>query len=269
MNPPKETDMATTVRTPATKPPTTGNPMSSTRKTALVAGIFYLITFISIPTLALYGPLKNHRDWILTSGSSTGVLVGAFLEVIVALAGIGTAVTLYPVVKRQNEGMALGFVTSRLLEAAMIFTGVLSLLSLVTLRHSLGAAGGANAAALVTAGASHVAVYNGTMLLGQTLMPCINALLLGTLMYRSRLVPRIIPVLGLIGAPLLIAAVIATLFGGDIGHVSAFRAIATLPVAAWELSLGLWLVIKGFRPSPITAGMTAADTAPAYHDVTA
>jgi len=107
------------------------------------------------------------------------------------------------------------------------------------------------------------------MLLGQTLMPCINALLLGSLMYRSRLVPRIIPVLGLIGAPLLIAAVIATLFGGDIGHVSALRAIGTLPVAAWEFSLGVWLVVKGFRPSPITAGMTAADTAPAYHDVTA
>ena len=241
--------------------------MTPLRKTALVAGVFYLITFISIPTLALYGPLKNHRDWILTSGSSTGVLVGAFLEVIVALAGIGTAVTLYPVVKRQNEGMALGFVTSRLLEGAMIFTGVLSLLSLVSLRQ--GGAAGANAAALVATGASHVAVYNGTMLLGQTLMPCINALLLGTLMYRSRLVPRIIPVLGLIGAPLLIAAVIATLFGGDIGHVSALRAIATLPVAAWEFSLGVWLVVKGFKPSPITAGMTAADTAPAYHHVTA
>ena len=187
---------------------------------------------------------------------------------IVALAGIGTAVTLYPVVKRQNEGVALGFVTSRLLEAAMIFTGVLSLLSLVTLRHDLGGAAGANAAALVTTGASHVAVYNWTMLLGQTLMPCINALLLGSLMYRSRLVPRIIPIVGLIGAPLLLAAVIAALFSGSIGHVSAFQAIATFPVAAWEFSLGVWLVVKGFKPSPITADMTAADTAPAYHDVT-
>jgi hypothetical protein len=252
--------MTTIMRTTATKPPATRIPMSSTRKTALVAGIFYLITFISIPTLALYGPVKNHRDWILSSGGHTGVLVGAFLEVVVALAGIGTAVTLYPVVKRQNEGAALGFVTSRLLEAAMIFTGVLSLLSLVTLRHDLGGTAGANAAALVTTGASHVAIYNWTMLLGQTLMPCVNALLLGSLMYRSRLVPRVIPVLGLIGAPLLTAAVIATLFGGDIGHVSAFRAIATFPVAAWELSLGLWLVVKGFRPSPITAEMDAAST---------
>jgi hypothetical protein len=197
------------------------------------------------------------------------VLVGAFLEVIVALAGIGTAVTLYPVVKRQNEGMALGFVTARVLEAAMIFTGVVSLLSLVSLRHDLGGATGASAAALVTTGASHVAVYNGTFLLGQTLMPCINALLLGTLMYRSRLVPRVIPVLGLIGAPLLLIAVIATLFSGGLGHISAFAAIATLPVAAWEFSLGVWLVVKGFKPSPITADMTATDTAPAYHDVTA
>jgi hypothetical protein len=234
----------------------------------MVAGIFYLITFISIPTLALYGPVKNHRDWILSSGSHTGVLVGGLLEVIVALAGIGTAVTLYPVVKRQNEGVALGFVAARVLEAAMIFTGVLGLLSLVTLRHDLGGAAGANAAALVTTGASHVAVYNGTMLLGQTLMPCVNALLLGSLMYRSRLVPRIIPIVGLIGAPLLLAAVIVTMFSGGIEHISAFQAIATLPVAAWEFSLGVWLVVKGFRPSPITAGMEAASSPPAYSDVT-
>src|ERR1039458_9987343 len=94
--------MAATVQTPATKTAKT-IPMTSTRKTALVAGVFYLITFISIPTLALYGPVKNHRDWVITAGSHTGVLVGGFLEVIVALAGIGTAVTLYPVVKRQHE----------------------------------------------------------------------------------------------------------------------------------------------------------------------
>jgi hypothetical protein len=196
------------------------------------------------------------------------VLVGGLHEVIVALAGIGTAVTLYPVVKRQNEGVALGFVAARVLEAAMIFTGVLGLLSLVTLRHDLGGAAGANAAALVTTGASHVAVYNGTMLLGQTLMPCVNALLLGSLMYRSRLVPRIIPIVGLIGAPLLLAAVIVTMFSGGIEHISAFQAIATLPVAAWEFSLGVWLVVKGFRPSPITAGMEAASSPPAYSDVT-
>jgi hypothetical protein len=235
-------------------------PMDSMRKTALVAGLFYLITFVSIPTLALYGPVKNHRDWILASGSHTGVLVGGLLEVIVALACIGTAVTLYPVLKRQNEGVALGFVAARVLEAGLIFTGVVSLLSLVTLRQDLGGATGANAAALVATGASHVAIYNWTFLLGQSLMPAINALLLGSLMYRSRLVPRVIPALGLIGSPLLIIAVIATLSGG-IGQYSSLAALAALPVAAWELSLGVWLVLKGFRASPITAGTTAGQPA--------
>jgi Domain of unknown function (DUF4386) len=257
--------MATTIQTPAAKPLAKGAPMSSTRKTALVAGIFYLITFISIPTLALYGPVKNHRDWILGSGGHTAVLVGGFLEVIVALAGIGTAVTLYPVVKRQNEGVALGFVTARVLEGSMIFVGVVSLLSLVTLRQDLGGAAGANAAALAATGASHVAIYNWTFLLGQSLMPAINALLLGSLMYQSRLVPRILPVLGLIGAPLLIASVVTTLFRTD--HQITVLALGFLPVAVWEFSLGVWLVVKGFRPSPITAAIDAASMPAAHQDV--
>jgi hypothetical protein len=143
--------MASTIRTPATNPPAKRVPMDPVRKTPLVAGIFYLITFISIPTLFLYAPVKNHQDWILSSGWHTAVLVGCFLEVIVALAGIGTAVTLYPVLKRQNEGGALGFVTARVLEGSMIFAGVASLLSLVTLRQHLGGAAGANTAALATA----------------------------------------------------------------------------------------------------------------------
>jgi|HubBroStandDraft_6_1064221.scaffolds.fasta_scaffold117130_2 hypothetical protein len=255
--------MTTTMGTTAAK----RVPMDSMRKTALVAGIFYLITFISVPTLALYGPVKNHRDWILSSGSHTGVLVGGFLEVIMALACIGTAVTLYPVVKRQNEGVALGFVAARVLEAVMIFTGVVSLLSLLTLRQDLGGAAGANTAALVTVGASHVAVYNWTFLLSQSLMPGINALLLGSLMYRSRLVPRFIPVMGLIGGPLLIIAVFATLFGQH-SSLTGLAGLPVIPVAAWEFSLGVWLVVKGFRPSPITAEMTAASTPLAYQDVT-
>jgi len=248
--------MTTTMRSTAAKKV----PMTSLRKTALVAGIFYLITFVSIPTLALYGPVKDHPDWILGSGGHTAVLVGGFLEVIVALAGIGTAVTLYPVVKRQNEGLALGFVTARVLEAVMIFTGVVSLLSLLTLKQDLG---GANAASLVAVGASHVAVYNWTFLLSQSLMPGINALLLGSLMYRSRLVPRVIPMLGLIGGPLLIIAVFATLFGQHTSLIG-IVGLPVIPVAAWEFSLGVWLTVKGFKPSPITAEMTAPSTPLAY-----
>ena len=131
--------------------------MDPMRKTALVAGLFYLITFISIPTLALYSTLKSDPAWILGSGSDTAVLVGTVLELIVALAGIGTAVALFPVVRRQSEGFALGFVTTRIVEAAMIFMGVVSLLSLVTLQQDLGAAAGAaDAPSLTTTGASLV-----------------------------------------------------------------------------------------------------------------
>jgi hypothetical protein len=235
---------------------TTKVPMDSTRKTALVAGIFYLLTFVSIPTLGLYGSMKTDHHFITSSGSSTGVLWGVFLEVIVGLAGIGTAVALFPVVRRQNEGMALGFVAVRTLEAAMIFTGAVSILSLVHLRQDLGGAGAANSGSLVTTGASLVATYNGTFLLGQTLMPCMSAVLLGTLLYRSGLVPRVIPLMGLIGAPLLTTSTILALFG-IIEPISAWSALATLPVAAWELSLGFWLTFKGFKPAPIVSNTSA------------
>jgi hypothetical protein len=237
--------------------------MNSPRKTALVAGGFYLVTFISIPTLALYGAVHS-ADYVVGPGPDTGVLWGGLLEVIVALAGIGTAVALFPVVKRQNEGVALGFVAARVLEAAIIFVGVVSLLSVVTLRQD---PAGADAASLVTTGKALVAIHDGTFLLGQGLIPGVNALLLGYLMYRSRLVPRIIPALGLIGAPLLLASVTATFFG-VYAQVSVWSGLATIPIAAWELSLGLWLVLKGFKPSPITAGTTAAGTPPAYRDIT-
>ena len=237
--------MTNAIRTTATK----RAPMDSMRKHALVAGLFYLLTFVSIPTLAIYGPLKSDPAWILGSGPDSGILLGTVLELIVALAGIGTAIALYPVVKRQNEGFALGLVASRTVEAGMIFVGVVSLVSLVTLRQDLGAAAvGADASALVITAASHVATYNWAFTDGQSLMPGINALLLGYLMYRSRLVPRVLPVLGLIGAPLLITATIATQFG-LLEQYSQVGALAALPVAVWELSLGLWLTFKGFKSS--------------------
>jgi hypothetical protein len=224
-------------------------PMDPMRRTALAAGLFYLVTFISIPTLALYGTLKSDPAWILGSGSDAGVLLGTVLELVVALAGIGTAVALFPVTRRQNEGLALGFVTTRVIEAAMIFTGVVSLLALVTLRQDLGATAGiADTAALVTTGAALTATYNWTFTVGQSLMPGFNALLLGTLLYRSGLVPRALPVLGLIGAPILITATVATMFGA-VEQYSALGGLAALPIAVWEFSLGLYLTFKGFKAS--------------------
>jgi hypothetical protein len=232
-------------------------PLGSTRKTALVAGLLYLITFAaSLPAVFLLGPVLNNADYIVGSGADTRVLWGCFLDLINALACIGTAVALFPVVKRQNEAVALGFVTARMLEAAIILIGVVSLLAVVTLRRDLAGAPGTDAASLATTGRALVAVRDWTFLLGPGLMPGINALLLGWLLYRSGLVPRVIPVLGLIGAPLLIASATTALFRGD-HPVTVLAAIATAPIFVWELSLGLWLVVKGFKPSPVTTGMAA------------
>jgi hypothetical protein len=229
--------------------------MTSLRKTALVAGALYLLTFVSIPTLALYGPVRE-PNYILGPGPDTGVIWGGVLEMIVALACIGTAVVLYPVVKRQNEGVALGFVGTRVLEAATIVSGVVILMSMVTLRQS-----GAGPDALLT-GKALIALRDWTFLLGQGFLPAVNALLLGSLLYQSRLVPRILPVLGLIGAPLLVTSVVATLFGFWT-QVSPQSAILTIPIAVWEFSLGVYLIVKGFKPSPITAEMAATGTPPA------
>ena len=228
--------------------------MDSLRKTALVAGVFYVITFVSIPTLGLYGAVHD-PNYMVGPGPDTPIVLGGVLEMIVGLAGIGTAVVLYPVVKRQGEARALGFVGARTLEAATIFVGVASLLTVVTLRQA-----GAGADALVT-GQSLVALNNWTTLLGQGLMPAVNALLLGSLLYRSRLVPRIIPLVGLIAAPLLIASGIATLFG-LLDRVSPLSGILAIPIAVWEFSLGVYLIVKGFKPSPITAGMTTINNQP-------
>ncbi len=210
----------------------------------MIAGLFYLITFVSIPTLALYAQVKG-LNYIVGSGPDTRMIIGGVLEMIVALAGIGTAVALYPVVKRQNEGVALGFVGVRTLEAATIFAGVASLLAVVTLRQA-----GAGANALVT-GQALVAVYDGTFLIGQSFLPAVNAVLLGYLLYKSRLVPRVLPVLGFIGVPLLIASGAATAWNLA-GTPSKLWAIAVLPIALWEFSLGVYLVVKGFKPSAIT-----------------
>jgi hypothetical protein len=225
------------------------------RKTALVAGILYLLTFIgSIPALPLYHDLLKHRGYILHAGSDTGVLWGALLEIICALSGIGTAVVLHRVVKRHSPTRALGFIASRTFEGTMICVGVLSVLAVVTLHHDA-AASATTGHSLIPVARGLVAVHDWTFLVGPGIMPAINAMCLATVLYRTRLIPRIIPLLGIIGAPLLAASSIATLFGA-FGQVSTPAFFLALPIAAWELSLGIYLAVKGFRSSTSTTGAT-------------
>ena len=230
-------------------------PMDSSRKISLAGGILYLLTFVSIPIGFLYMSVLNDPNYIIGSGTDTAVTIGGILEIIVALAGIGTAVALYPVLKRQNEGVALGFIGSRVMEAGTIFADVVCLLAIVTLRRA-----GVGTDALIT-GKTLVVLYS-LFRLGQNLMPAVNDLLLGSLLYQSRLVPRILPLLGIIGAPLLIANTIVVMFGITTGPLYLLTGIGVLPIALFEFSLGVWLVVKGFNPSAI-ASLYAKTTEPA------
>ena len=225
-----------------------GVPMNSLRKTSLVAGVCYLLTFVSIPAQFFFYAAVRAPNFIVGAGPDTPVFVGAILEIIVALCGIGTAVALYPVVKRQGQGRALGFVASRTLEGTLLMAGIVTLLSIVTLRQA-----GVGAAGLVT-GQALAAQYSWMFHLSGSFIPSLNAVLLGSLLYQSRLVPRALPVLGFIGAALLLAVWFAVLFG-LIGAVSAPTAVAGITIAAWEFSLGVYLTFRGFKPSPITADM--------------
>lgn len=219
--------------------------MTDTRRTALLAGLLYLLTFVaSIPALPLLAPVLDDPLFVQSPGPAPGVVAGGLLDLVNAAACVGTAVVLYPIVRRWGEAGALGFVTSRVLEAAIIALGVISLLAVVSLR--LDGSGGGQEVAVARA---LVAVRDQTFLLGPGLMSAVNALLLGRLMLRSRLVPRLIPALGLVGAPLQLASVLATMFGVN-DQVSVASAIAVVPIFCWELSLGLWLAIRGFADAP-------------------
>jgi Domain of unknown function (DUF4386) len=219
--------------------------MNSLRKTSLIAGILYLLTFVSIPTLALYSSIHG-PDYITGSGPDTAAIIGGLLEIIVALAGIGTAIVLYPLLRKQSEELALGLVASRILEAATMFAGVAFILSVVTLRQE-----GAGTNALATSHAL-VTLYDRIFLLGQSFMPAINDLLLGFLLYHSRLVPRGLSLIGIVGSPVLLIGYFA-IQSGLIGQHAALTGLFAIPVALFEFSLGIYLVVKGFRPSAITA----------------
>lgn len=219
---------------------------SALRKTSLAAGLIYLLSFVSIPTLALYRPI-HQPGYITGAGTDTAVIIGAILEIIVALSCIGTAVVLYPVLRKQYQGMATGLVASRVLEAGTIFTGVAFLLSIVSLRKE-----GLGSDAIVVSRAL-VILYDRIFLLGQGFMPAVNDLLLGYMLYKTRLVPRALSIIGMAGAFPLVAGYLAILFG-VIGRQSAPAGLAALMVALFEFSLGIYLIVKGFRSPVVGAG---------------
>lgn len=218
--------------------------MTPLRKTSLTAGILYLLTFVSIPAFTLYGPI-HESDFIVGADSDTHVIIGNILELVVALAGIGTAVVLYPVLKKQNEAMALALVGARILEAATIFLGVLFLLTVVSLhRSSVGTEALVISRTLVT-------IYDRMFLIGQSLMPAVDDMLLGLLLYHSRLVPRGLAIIGIIGGPLLLAGTFSVMLG-LLEQREPLAGLSALFVAVFEFSLGIYLITKGFKSGTLS-----------------
>lgn len=232
---------------------------SSMRKTAFVAGVLYLLTFISsIPAVFLQGPVLNDPNFIIGGTDlNTQVRLGALFDIVNCLTAIGTAVALYGVIKRQHQGFAIGFVASRLFEGALLMTATFAILTIVTLQQP--GATGAEASFLVGTQNTLVTLRNWSFVLG-TGVPALNAVMLGWVMYKSHLVPRAIPVLGLIGAPLFTSWIIGYILGvAEAG--TAWHGIGVAPIFLWELSIGLWMTFKGFRkesPLMIEAAAEAA-----------
>jgi hypothetical protein len=231
----------------------------ATRRISLAAGVLFLITFItSIPALWLFQPvLDDPAGYIAGAGDDNRILLGVALELILIAANIGTAVVLFPVLKRQSEALSLGFVGARIAESTFIAAGILAVLGIVSL--------GTDDPGASSLAVSLAAIKDWTFLLGPGVVVGIgNGLILGYLLYRSGLVPRRMAMLGMIGGPVLLAAGMGFLFGAIEAGGTA-QSLATVPEFVWELSLGVYLTVKGFRPARLGAGAAprrAARTAP-------
>jgi len=230
-------------------------PMDPMRRTALVVGTLFLVTYVTsiAAKFWFYPPFLDNSDYILSNGDDARVLWGAFAEMLLILANIGTAVALYPVVKRRFPALSLGFVTARVMESVFIAVGVLSVLTLVTMRADYAGSTGAERAALATVGHTLITLQEWTFNLGPAFVVGIgNGLILGYLMYRTGLVPRGMAMLGLVGGSLIVLSGTAVIYG-LIDAGSDVQLLASVPEFFWELSFGLYLVIKGFRPAALAA----------------
>ena len=222
-------------------------PSPEHQRRAWIFGVLFAGTFvISITAVVLYNPVLNEADYILGTGGTTRVEFGALLEIFLAITNIGTAIVLWPIIRRQSETLGLTYVASRIVESVMILVGAISPLSIVTLREDL-AGGGAASGSLNIAGQSLVAIHDWTFLFGPGFCVGVNDLVLGYLFYKSGLVPRWLSWFGLVGGPVIFVAATAVLFGVFDQGVSAFA----IPVIIFEGGITIYTIWKGFRPSPI------------------
>jgi hypothetical protein len=225
-------------------------PTSDHQRRARIFGWLFAGTIVtSVAALILYDPVLNDTGYILGEGADTRVTLGALLEIGLAITNIATALVLYPIVRRQSETLGLGYVASRIVESTIIVVGLISLMSVVTLRDDL-AGTGVDAGTLTVAGRSLVALHDMTFLLGPGFCVGVNGIVLGWLFYQSGLVPRKLALFGVVGGPLCFAGSIAVLFGAW-EQASATQFVLTIPEIVFEVGITIYTIVWGFRPSPI------------------
>jgi hypothetical protein len=236
-------------------------PTPQDQQRARIFGVLFALTIVtSIAGLLLYDPVLNNADYIVGAGADTRVQLGALCEIFLAIANIGTAVVIWPIVRRQHETLALGYVASRIVESTVIVVGLISLLSVVALREDFAGAG-ADAGSLTIAGTSLVAVHDATFLLGPGFCVGVNGLLLGWLFLTSGIVPRQIATFGVVGGPLIFASAIAVLLGAY--EQDGLHFVFSIPEIVFEVSITVYTLWKGFRPSHVFAVDTRSRVADA------
>ena len=247
----------TTLQRNATREPRTGAP-DQLRRTATIVGWLFIVTYVTsiASKVALYPPLFE-GNYVTGPGEDTRVLWGALSEAILIISGIGSATALYAVIKRQHPNLAISFVAARVMEAVFVGVGILSVLTIVTMRQDYAGTDGEAAAGLTVVGDALIALQEWTFCLGPGFVVGVgNGLILGYIMYRTGLVPRRLAVLGLIGGPLIILSGSAAMMG-FIELDGTWQTVAAIPEFFWELGFGVYLIVKGFRTTPSTAPSTA------------
>ena len=224
--------------------------MDSNRKNEIIVGVLFILAAVTaIIGLALYQPILNDADYIVkASANETQVIWGAFCELILAFSVIGIAVMMYPILNKENESIAIGYVCFRLLEATIIIIGIISLLSVVTLNQEFTKAVNPNVISFLTAGKLLITLHNWTFLFGPNLALGPGTLMMSFVLYKSKLVPRFIYILGLIGGPLIFLCAVLVMFGVFL-QISIWGVLLAIPVFAYEMTLAVWLIVKGFNSS--------------------
>ncbi|WP_416825104.1 DUF4386 domain-containing protein [Ectobacillus polymachus] len=228
--------------------------MNTSKKSTLIIGVLFILAAVTaIIGLILYDPILNGPDYLIKgSEHANQVILGALMELILVVSAVGTSTTMFPYLRKYNETIALWHVCFRFLEAVIITVGIISVLSLLTLSREFATTATPDIASFQAAGTVLKAIHDWTFLLGPNFMLGINTMMYSYIFYKSKLVPRFIPILGMTGSALVFLAALLEMFG-VITQLSVWGAILSLPIAANEMILAIWLIIKGFNTSALAS----------------